>query len=552
MKVGSTILLSFFIVLIVPGVNSPGLQARERTVTYGTTTWYTEQNSFSDILAIAAKENKPILANFSATWCRPCEIFKKTIFARENFKLVAKEVILLFIEQTEEKGMDYVNSYRVVVFPTFKMFSPDGTLLDSSFPGETVDAFIKWVHEVKVGNNYYELSLKLERNPKDRETLQKLLEKVESHEVDNKIVYLRRLIDIKPDPHDPITLWAYKKMLSIYPASLRYKSQEEAKTFALSHEDEYNRVLDICHPRLTGFTVADASLLADIIVWFNTIERYRSALDFFDKFQDVTNKKTDLSTQLPVYSAAMVSFIQLNRMADFQRLFKEVQDYIKKEKEIFNKPSFIIYYIRMYRVLIELFIEKERFDIAETYSRQLLDQAKIIKEEEAIKAYFYNLARRHGILADRMIKLVDQDIRDSSGTPKSNYIDIKAAILAKKGNKKQARQLLIDYYNEVMQQPDTTKRQLGVRAEILNTIAWAMVEMEMVDNKTLEIISRAVEIKEDPYNLDTLASVYALMGNLEKAIEIEKKALSFTENVFLVKEYKDKITAWENRLNQKK
>lgn len=552
MKKHAASLLCLILLTLGTGLHVTGLAARDKKVTYGKTTWYTEQNSFNEIIRLARKSNKPILANFSATWCRPCEVFKKTVFKSDDFRKVADEVILLYIEQTEEKGMEYVNNNRVVVFPTFKIFDKDGTALDSSFPGDTADAFLKWIKEVKAGNNYHELSLKLKRNPKDRTTLQKLLEKIENHEVDKKITYLRRLIDIQPDPADPITIWAYKKMLSIFPASLRYKNRRQGQEYAKAHETEFNRVLDICHPKMEGFTPKDSTLLADIIVWFNTIGRYNRALNFFDRFLDVTREKRDFAIQLPVYSAAMVSYIHLNRKGDFKRLFGMVRAFVQKDKKIYNKPSFIIYYIRMYRTLIELFIEKKNREYAEFYSGQLLDQAIALKEEENIKAYMYNLARHHGILTGRMIRMAEKDIKKTKDIARSNFVDIKAAILVKKGKKKQAYKFLMDYYRDETRKPAKTRKQLRVRAEVLNTVAWAMVEMRMVDQKTLAIITKAVEIREDPYNLDTLASVLALMGDVKKAIEVEERALSLTENAFLIKEYKDKIAMWEKQLEKEK
>lgn len=125
--------------------------ARERTMRIGKYAWYTEQNTFKEILEIAKNESKPVFAVYSATWCKPCRAVKKETFERDEFGKVAKEVVLLYVEKTEPKSKDYIERHRIPFYPTFRLFNVEGKRYDMPMPDRTVDGFYKWVMDGKAG-----------------------------------------------------------------------------------------------------------------------------------------------------------------------------------------------------------------------------------------------------------------------------------------------------------------------------------------------------------------------------------------------------------------
>lgn len=127
---------------------------RGKTETIGKTLWYTEQNTFDEVLAIAKKENKPVLAVFSATWCGPCQKVKKEVFASDGFQEVANKAILLYIEQTEPKATELIMKNKVQVYPTFKLFANTGKLLHTGYfglPERSVAGFSQWIDKAMAG-----------------------------------------------------------------------------------------------------------------------------------------------------------------------------------------------------------------------------------------------------------------------------------------------------------------------------------------------------------------------------------------------------------------
>jgi thioredoxin-related protein len=130
------------------------VKPRGKTEQIGKATWFTEQNSFGDIVKIAQKENKPIMTVFSATWCGPCKKVKKQVFQTGGFVKVANKAVLLYIEQTDPKARVFIKKNNVKVYPTFKLFSKNGKLLHTGYSGlpeRTVDGFSSWIDKALAG-----------------------------------------------------------------------------------------------------------------------------------------------------------------------------------------------------------------------------------------------------------------------------------------------------------------------------------------------------------------------------------------------------------------
>lgn len=92
---------------------------------------------FNDGLALAKKENKPILVDVFAVWCHPCKLMDEQIYANEeiiaymNKNFVAIKVDGESDEKIKYKNKDYTKSewalsMNVMAYPTTIFFGPDG------------------------------------------------------------------------------------------------------------------------------------------------------------------------------------------------------------------------------------------------------------------------------------------------------------------------------------------------------------------------------------------------------------------------------------------
>ncbi|MCP5103638.1 MAG: thioredoxin family protein [bacterium] len=205
-KLNYIILTVLVLSLIITVQGTPETKGeRGKTMQIGKMSWYTEHNTFDDIVKIAKKENKPILAVFSATWCKPCQHVKKYVLAKDEFKKVADKMVLLYIEQTDPKAAAYINKFKVMSYPTFTFFTKEGKELETGHPERTVDGFLKWIDDINSGNSFYELSEKLKEEPGNRKIMMKLAGKMGWQQRDEVVKLARKVIELNPDFNDPIS-----------------------------------------------------------------------------------------------------------------------------------------------------------------------------------------------------------------------------------------------------------------------------------------------------------------------------------------------------------
>jgi thioredoxin-related protein len=229
------------------------LTAAEKTITIGECEWYTENNSFEDIVAIAKKAQKPILAVFTASWCEQCKKVKKVVFSSKAFKAVEKEAILLLIEETTKPGKEYVHKYNIKSFPTFKIFSTEGEVLESAYPGSTANDYLKWVRKVQGEQQYRD---RLAKDPSDWEALFVVTEwqrggDIHKGRLESKMNHLRKALTATKEkgPDDPNRQKAYERLLDYLILTLHTQWSEDAERhFAKMHHQEFSTIMSYYYP----------------------------------------------------------------------------------------------------------------------------------------------------------------------------------------------------------------------------------------------------------------------------------------------------------------
>ncbi len=93
-------------------------------------------------LQLAKKENKNILVYFTGSdWCPPCKMLKKDLFGTNEFKNLAKDYVLLYVDiprnqdlisakQMEHNKQLLSKLNKKGVFPLLKVLDPKGKELD--------------------------------------------------------------------------------------------------------------------------------------------------------------------------------------------------------------------------------------------------------------------------------------------------------------------------------------------------------------------------------------------------------------------------------------
>ncbi len=131
------------------------------TVFAGDDVWQTD---FNKATALAAKENRPILIDFTgSSWCPACKLMKKEVLSKEEFLDFADKNLILFevdmlptgeaaVPKLDNQNQYLYRKFGIEGFPTFVLINPKGRELsrsDEASISRFVDggpkAFIAWV-----------------------------------------------------------------------------------------------------------------------------------------------------------------------------------------------------------------------------------------------------------------------------------------------------------------------------------------------------------------------------------------------------------------------
>ena len=110
--------------------------------------------NYEEALSDAKKEKRNVLVYFTGSdWCPPCKMLKKDLFDTSEFKIIAAEYTLLYIDIPRDKNllsaeqmehnMNLLNKInKKGVFPLLVILSEKGRLLDQ-YSGYSMDGKIQ-------------------------------------------------------------------------------------------------------------------------------------------------------------------------------------------------------------------------------------------------------------------------------------------------------------------------------------------------------------------------------------------------------------------------
>ena len=97
--------------------------------------------------ARAAQNNQPVLIDFYATWCGPCQLMDRDVFPRQDVANALADWVAVKIDIDQHPEL--AERYRVQAIPTFIALSPAGEvvgMLPGFYPPEE---FIKWIKSIE-------------------------------------------------------------------------------------------------------------------------------------------------------------------------------------------------------------------------------------------------------------------------------------------------------------------------------------------------------------------------------------------------------------------
>ncbi len=88
--------------------------------------------------AQAARQKKPVLLYWGASWCPPCNQLKATLFNRQDFANLARQFVAVHVDGDRPGAQRVSSRFKVSGYPTVVLFTPDRQEI-TRLPGE-VDA----------------------------------------------------------------------------------------------------------------------------------------------------------------------------------------------------------------------------------------------------------------------------------------------------------------------------------------------------------------------------------------------------------------------------
>mgnify|MGYP000147384487 CR=1 FL=1 len=88
-------------------------------------------NSITSVETLINKSDKNTLLFFTAEWCSPCQIMKRTVFAdQEVMQVVNTETTPVMIDIDNPNTKELVKHYKIGATPTTVIVDSEGTVLD--------------------------------------------------------------------------------------------------------------------------------------------------------------------------------------------------------------------------------------------------------------------------------------------------------------------------------------------------------------------------------------------------------------------------------------
>lgn len=99
------------------------------------------KTSLSAALSAAKKENKPVIAIFSAVWCGPCQTMKRDVYPSAAVKPYHDQFIWAYLDADTSSNQADMKKFKVNGIPHIEFLDSSGASLGQQIGSTSPDAF---------------------------------------------------------------------------------------------------------------------------------------------------------------------------------------------------------------------------------------------------------------------------------------------------------------------------------------------------------------------------------------------------------------------------
>ncbi|MCP5051029.1 MAG: tetratricopeptide repeat protein [bacterium] len=549
---------TIFILLMTLFYLSAGDDAtpREKNIRIGVNNWYTAYNNLDQMLTVALKAEKPILAVFSDPTSGSSGRVVQGILKSSSFSLVAGRAVLLHIEKTDPRAKEYLEKFKVQFFPAVRLISKEGKQLDN---GDSTllsrDRFLNWASDSISGNYSTASSKKPGGNAQNRIELMKEANETEDSQWSQKADLFRQVIRLNPDIFDPLTQEAYERLAAMLSTQLRwFRDPKDRKMFVQLYDEEFMTAIYSYYPNLFKHKLNTEAKYVYILSWLNAGEKFSGGMTYYRDFIKSMEGKDRLkyfSKYYVAFKEAIFLLLNNRRESEAETWLDKVSAVVEEVKNSGEQSEnrmrgYLFRLFRMYDPFIDFYSKNKDLQQAEAYAQQAIQlMKKVFKDKEIDLVLKARWAKAYGVYAHEYLSEIDKELSKERSANTVQLTCEKAYVYAKMGKEDDARDLLVRLADNLL--PG-----YGPEGEVLNRIAYSMVEAGIVTRDTVDMAKKSLKLKTSAARLDTLASAYAALGKYAKAVEVQQKAVLLTRKGRRKDMFNRKLMLWEkaNGMNE--